>query len=474
MKSQEASLKSNNQVVSDLRRNYLSFPETLAQSIANIAPTATPALALPLVAANAGNGTWLVYLIATIGLILVGLNISTFARRLATTGSMYTYITKSLGPTTGFLSGWGLFAAYLFTAMATLLAFGIFGEQLFAHLGIKVPTILLFAIGAGTIWYLSYRDIRLSSMLALFLEFISVILIAVLGFVVVVKNGFQIDFAQLSLQDVSLSGMQLAMVLAVFSYVGFESAATLGKESRNPLRSIPKAIVISTFLVGLFFALTAYMEVLGFAGGAAGLKDSEAPLNELAVKYNMGWFGVLIEFGALISFFSCSLASINAASRILYAMGRDKIFHESVGSAHSTNQTPHVAVTVSSLLNFLVPTLLLGIKPLDAYGYLGTIATYGFLLTYILVSIAAPVYMYREHLLRPHHVLLGAGGIFFMMIPLIGSFYPVPSAPYNMFPYFFIAYLLLGAIWFIRSNRKNYVTTNELILDMETNSEMIS
>ena len=108
---------------SGLRTQCLSFPEILAQSVANVAPTATPTVNLALVFASAGNGTWLAYVIATIGLMFVGMNINQFARRTASPGSLYTYIAKGLGSTMGVLAGWGLVLAYLFTAMAVLCGF---------------------------------------------------------------------------------------------------------------------------------------------------------------------------------------------------------------------------------------------------------------------------------------------------------------------------------------------------------------
>ncbi|SMC03805.1 Amino acid transporter [Sulfobacillus thermosulfidooxidans DSM 9293] len=458
--------------VIDLRRNHLSFAETLAQSIANIAPTATPALAIPLVAANAGNGTWFVYLVAMVGLVLVGLNISMFAKRYASAGSMYTYLTQSLGSTTGFISGWSLLSAYLFTAMATLLAFGIFVELVLSQIGIKVPTVIIYAIGALIIWFLAYRDIKLSSVLALVLEFISVSMISILGFIVLADNGFRLDLAQFSLHGVTISGLDLAMVLAVFSFVGFESAATLGKESRNPFRTIPRAVIVSTLIAGVFFALMSYIEVLGF-GNLSSLTSSSAPMVALANRYHMNWFGILIGIGASISFFSCSLASVNAASRIMFAMGRDRIFHESVGLAHSLNNTPHVAVTISSIVNFAVPTALLGVNAMNAYGYLGTIATYGFLVAYILISIAAPTYLARKGLLKPLHIVIGVGAILFMMIPLVGSFYPVPSAPYNLFPYFYIGYLLVGAAWFRFIINRNPRSTEQIAADFDSFEDVI-
>jgi len=462
--------KSGGAVV-DLRSNSLSFPATIAQSIANIAPTVTPAMSLPLVVANAGNGTWLAFLIATVGLIFVGLNVSVFARRFASAGSLYTYVGQSLGITTGFLAGWGMLVAYLLTGMATLIGFSMFSQPLLAHAGVHIPMVLLDGMGAALIGYLAYRDIRLSSILAMSLELISVLLIAVFGVVMLIKTGIHVDLGQLSLKGSSASGIQLAMVLAVFSFVGFESSATLGKEARNPFRSIPRAIVISTLAVGIFFAIMAYIEVMSFAGGATGLASSSAPLTDLAARYHVGLLGSFVNIGATLSFFSCSLASVNAASRVKFAMSRDNVLHSQLSRVHASNRTPHVAVLVSSALNFAVPALLSGLNPMDAYGYLGTIATYGFLLVYILASIGSSVYLFRKQLLRFWHVLLSLGGVGFMLVPVVGSFYPVPPAPYNWLPYAFIVYLIAGVTWF-KLSQKTKPSDTVVKVDFDLNDEM--
>lgn len=430
-----------------LKKNYLSFTDTIAQSFANIAPTVTPALFIPFVVASAGYGSWLTYLIITVGLILVGLNISVFAQKYASSGSLYTFVSKGLGATSGFLTGWGLIVAYLFTAMATLIGLGIFGKLFMAHLGLSIPSVVFYVIGGLLIWLLASRDIRLSAVLALVLEVVSVALIATIGVIVLFKEGFRFDVAQLSLKGITFGGIQTAMVLGVFSFVGFESAATLGGESRNPYRTIPRAIIISTAVVGLFFAMMAYVEVLGSPSLEA-LAGSTAPIDDLATTYGIKWFIPIIEFGAAISFFSCSLASVNAASRVMYAMGQDGILHRSINSTHSRNRTPYVAVAISSLLNIGVPIMMLAVDEGNAYAYISTIATYGFLLAYILISIGAPVYMAKIQQLSWKYVAIGAGGLLFMTVPLIGTFYPVPAAPYNIFPYFFIGYLLFGWIYY--------------------------
>ncbi len=438
------------QAGSGLRSACLPFPEVLAQSIANVAPTATPVMNLPLVFASAGNSSWLAYVIATIGLVLVSLNINQFARRCASPGSIYTYTALGLGRTVGVLTGWALAIAYLFTAMATLCGFTNYWDALLGSSGLHVSLAFAGAICAGVAWFFAYGDVRMSAGLMLVLEVISVGLILILAGVVFFKSGFKVDTSQLSLQGVSPEGLRLGLVLAIFSYVGFESATTLGDEAKNPLHSIPRAVIWSTVMAGIFFILMAYVEVMAFSGSPTPFNEITAPLSVLATQSGIGFLGPLISLGAMVSFFACSLASINAGSRILFVMGRHGILPALSGQVHPYNETPYIAVTVSALIVFLVPTVMsaFGLAVLDIYGYLGTIATFGFLLVYILVSAAAAVYLYQEGQLRQRDLLLSGFAILFMLVPTISSVYPAPAAPYNLLPYLFLALMAIGGAWF--------------------------
>lgn len=457
---------------SGLRSQCLSFPEILAQSVANVAPTATPTVNLALVFASAGNGTWFTYVIATIGLIFVGMNINQFARRTASPGSLYSYIARGLGPTMGVLSGWGLVLAYLFTAMAVLCGFANYTNVLLSPIGVHFSPLFLYAICTGIAWYFAYKDIQLSTILMLAIEGFSVGLILILAAIILLGKGEAIvDMSQLSLQNVKPEGLQLGLVLAVFSYVGFESATALGDEAKKPLRFIPRALILSTILSGLFFIVLSYTEVLGFSGSSTPLNKSAAPLNDLANLAGVGFFGLFITVAAIVSFFGCALASINAGARILFTMARHGIFHNAMGKAHNRNGTPHIAVTMTSLFVFLVPASmsLFDLKILDIYGYLGTIATYGFLLAYILISIAAPVYLYRQQALSIFDIAIAAAAIIFMLIPVVGSVYPVPAAPFNVFPYLFLMYLVVGGGWFLMLR----LHSPEIIENMEQELEEV-
>ncbi len=217
------------------------------------------------------------------------------------------------------------------------------------------------------------------------------------------------------------------------------------------MRTIPSAIIRSAVLVVLFFVFASYVLVLGFHGNAETLDKSSAPLHVLADKSGFGSLKHLIDLGAAISFFACTLASINAGARILFLLGRHGVFHGSLGSAHTVNRTPHVAVTIISLATF-IPAAVLAIKGtavFDIFGWIGSFASYGFILSYILVSVAAPIYLYRQHSLGIGAVISSVTAIVLLVIALAGNLYPVPDAPYNWLPYAFVGYLVLGALWFV-------------------------
>ena len=433
-----------------LKTGSLSPLETLGQSIANIAPTATPTVVIPLVFAVSGGGTWLAYMIATVSILLVATSINQFARRSASPGSFYTYAVEGLGSFWGGVTGWALLIAYIGCASAVTSGFSNYSNVLLESVaGFKIPPVIFIAISVLLAWYVAYKDIKLSTRLTLALEFASVSLVLVLVGVTLYNYGFKLDFTQLVLKTTSLDALRGGLVLALFSFAGFESAATLGSEARDPLHNIPRAIVRSAVIVGAIFVLSSYAQVIGFYGNSVTLDKSSAPLNVLADRAGLSSLGILIDIGAIISFFACVLASINAAARILFLMSRHGIFHNSAGDAHETNATPHNAVTIASIVAF-VPAALLslnGAVDFDIYGWVGTVATLGFIVTYIIVSVAAPVYLKRRGELQTQHLAIAVISIGILGLAILGNLYPVPPAPYSWLPYLFFALLLGGVAW---------------------------
>jgi amino acid transporter len=439
---------------SGLRPNILSPVETLAQSISTIAPTTSPTMTVPLVFALAGNGTWLAYLLATVAILLIAFCISRFARFTSCSGALYTYATSSLPPIAGSIAGWSLLLAYIATGAAVAGGFINYANVfLTVFFGRTISTPLLGFLCVAISTAIAYRDVQVSARLMLWIEAASVLSIAIVIALVLWHNGPYIHQPQLHLTGVTPSAVHLGVVMALFSFVGFESATTLGHEAVNPLRTIPRAVIQSAIFCGLFFVLCAYVETLGMAAAHQDLGISTAPLSVLADLVHVPALGPLIDFGALVSMFACTLACITAAARVLMRMAHNGLVHRRLSLAHYKNATPGSAVLLSGLLTIL-PTCALaarGISGIDIYGWMGSLSVYGFMTTYGLAAIGLPIYLKRNHHLTSGTVALSIAATLASVLALAGTLYPVPAAPLNWLPYFFLAYILCGVAWFYAS-----------------------
>lgn len=453
-----------------LRANTLGFPELLAQSIALISPTMTAVLIIPLTFSFAGASTWLAYFFATIMLLFVVFSLNQFARRSTAAGSMYAYAGRGLGAVGGVVSGWTLIWSYNFIAIAGLNGFAIFSAQFLAALGFTgtLPPIVFYAVSAIACLILAYKDIRLSSILMLVLEGLSVLCILVLAIIVLFAHGFTVDTAQVTLKGITPSGMSLAVVACIFSLVGFESATALGSEAKKPLKTIPLAVIWSLILTGLFFVIMSYVEVAGTRGYSTTLDQIAAPLNVLSDLFHVSYFKIPLSLGAMISFFSLTLSCLNAGARIIFPMAQHGVFPKSLGKVHKTNKTPHVALIVYIVIIFLIPAVIsLKVDPLSIFNDVGVLAAFGFLLAYFLTAIAAPVYLAKKKELKPLNIVVAALAVVCLLVPTVGSFYPLPPYPVNLFPYIFLAYMVIGGIWLTIVSVRSKGILNEIEVDME-------
>jgi amino acid transporter len=455
---------------SGLRSGVLTLMETIGQSMAAIAPTLTPALNISVVAGLAGVGCWLSYFIGTVGIVIVAISVGLLAARHPEAGSFFVYIGRTFGPLPGALSGWSMVSAYTFTSVATTLSFAIFLDNSLRVLGVALSAPLMcipVVVFTGLVTYAAYRDVKLSSRAGLILEVISVSIIVAITAVVVHLKGTVVDAAALDLSSFKYGAVFSALPFVVFSFVGFESAATFAKESAHPRRNIPLAVIGCAGFAGVFFTLMAYFMVLGMGNDAATLGTSSAPFRDVAEKVGLTWAPAVVYFAAMISVFACSLASVNAASRLLFSMGKYQFLHRSMGRVHDTHRTPHRAILLCGALTAAICIAMMPLGVLDAFGYAGTFASFGFVVVYLAVCIVAPMDLRRRGEMKTRHLLVGALGVALMLFVIVGSVYPVPAYPYDVLPYVFLGYIMIGAVWFTRLRVKSPHVLASIQHDME-------
>ncbi len=434
-----------------LHAGVLGPLETLAQSVSAMAPSTSPSLTIPLVFAIAGNATWFVYLLATGSTLLIGFCVSRFARLSASPGSLYTYTAETLPPVFGVAAAWGLLLAYLATgasvAGGALYYTGLLSQQFLHWTPPVLFSLITVCVAAG---FVAYRDVKLSAELMLWIEIGSVSLICIVLTVMPVRFGFHLDMDQFRLRGVSFANLGPALVLSMFSFVGFESATTLGGEARNPLRTIPRAVIQCAILAGIFFVLCSYSEVLGFRGQSGKLSDTTSPLHLLATRAGVSPLGTAIDFGAFISMVACVLACVTAASRVLLRMARERLLPSILERTSHKHGTPVAAVVFSTCLVFL-PTAglsLHGVSGSEVYDLLGSLSVFGFLTAYALVAAALP---FARRTRGQHSHFVAVASVTAVLVVILIAIFDLRSTAdiaHARLPYIYLIYIAAGLAWY--------------------------
>ena len=160
-------------------------------------------MTIPLVFGLAGQARYR-FLISTIGVLLVALNINQFARMSSSPGSLYTYIADHMHPRWGVLAGWALLIAYVGTAASVSAGVTNYVNVILRdRFGMQAFPVLMTTLVAAVACYLAYRDVQISARLMLWLQAASVLLISCISIGVIAKHGWRLDMAQLTLQGVN-------------------------------------------------------------------------------------------------------------------------------------------------------------------------------------------------------------------------------------------------------------------------------
>ncbi len=459
----------------ELRHNAVGLPGVLFQSIAMMAPAAAVAFAFFPGVATAGGSFPLAVVIALVASVLLALSIGQLAIHLPSAGGFYTYVSRGLGKSFGFLIGWLTIPVYLLFMPVNLLIFGFVAEFLVATETNGSVDIAWYwwAIPMGIIMgLLTFFGVRLSTWTLLVLGSIEVVAFFLLS-IFLIAHAPDGQSAQAFTPALSpapdLGGWQAVLQGAVFAFtafIGFESAAPLAEESRNPKRIIPRAIFLSALIIGVFFVLASYASVSGygfnhiFPSSATDTNSyvsdpNVSPILTLATNvWGQAGF-VLITLVLLNSTAANTGAGYTALGRIVYAMGRSGALPSWFGRLSKRYRTPYVVLLLGGLISlglaFLV-TQLYGPLPKNLTVILAVL-TDCVLVCYIAVSLAV-LFFYlrkrRDDFNVALHAVIPIVTSLLVLGVLIAQFYPTPPAsPGDLAAPIAGIWLLIGIVWVI-------------------------
>jgi len=433
---------------SALRPNSIGLAGVLFQSITTMAPASAVTFSLGAAIPYTGASLPLAVFIALIVCALIALNIGALAKYLPSAGGYFTYVSRSLGTTTGWLTGWMFNLAYLFIVPLQLLVLGpvmdSFMKSLF-HISFGANGWAVWAIVfAIIVFLLTYAGIKVSADTNVVLGAIEISIFVVLAIWLIATSGSSNTgavFTPAFSTQGGLGGWQgifFGMTFVFLAFAGFESSATLAEESRNPRRIVPQAVLLSAVLIGLFFVFCAYAGMISWGVNAVAktYTTDPNPWDTLAKKV-WGPFDLIVIFAILNSALANSNSGVIAASRVLFAMGRTKTLPTAL--AHTNRfRAPDVAIIftmIVALVATLVPGLIYGTT--TAFAFVGTVITIPIILVYIATCISVPFFYRREHpaefnVLR--HVIVPIIPIIVLVAVIYSQVVPLLIPPYQAAP----------------------------------------
>jgi amino acid transporter len=345
---------------------------------------------LPGIAAqNAGPASSISYAIAGFVALLAALSLSELATGMPIAGGSYHYVNRALGGLFGSIVGWGMWTGLMFASAFYMIGFGQYIVEPVPFLDGRVFIVALGLLGLALLVGVNYYGTEESSSLQNVM--IGAETVVILVFVAV--GVFFIDPVNLEpFAPTGTTGVVATTGIVFISFLGFEIIATVAGEIKNPSRIIPLSMILSVVLVTLLYVLVMLVStgVLPIDALAA----SPIPVADVITVY-LGPIGaVAIVFAAIVAAISSSNSSVLAASRVVYAMGRDGIVSEWLNTSHPRFFTPHRAILVTGGVIALLVSVGLGVDAIISL--LAEAASFSFLVAYSLVHVSLVVFRRAE------------------------------------------------------------------------------
>jgi amino acid transporter len=460
-----------------LRRDAIGLREVLFQSITDMAPGAAIAASIPAGAAFGGGSLPLSVVLALIACLFCAWCVGELARELPAAGSLATYAARGLHPSLGFLVAWAYATEGALIPPLVLLQLGFtVAATLHTELGVSASLWWPWTIlGALIIGAAGYFGIQASARLGTILGVFEIVVFLVLGVFFIVHAGGA-NTAQVFTTHYTpkgyagITGIIAGSVYTVLAFGGFEGAAPLAEEAKDPRRTVRRAVLLATLLIGLLYVFTTYAVTVVFGPGrfATFTTSGHASWEGLA-RSLFGFFWFFVFLAIVNSTIANSNAGVNVASRTAYAMGRVRAFPSVFAVVSARHRSPLVALGATLAITIGVSLGLgFGYGPTVAFAMVGAGLVILLVSVYIVVDAACIGYYLRARRFRPiAHGLIPILGIL-AFIPAwltatgihVFSFISPLTPPISYMAYGIGGFMAMGVLYLVflwRRNRRGVI-----------------
>jgi amino acid transporter len=432
----------------------LGTAELTASTVANIGPGIDFYFAFGVIAVTAGVAAPLTILAGGFAVVLLASIVAEFTKAEPSAGSFITYVETSLGARAGVVTALLVAVGYTVAIAAVFTMSGGMVSLTVAHYASWnlpwEPVTLVLTVGA--VW-LTARGVSLSTTAVAVAVVVQVAIMLVVCVVVLIDRRAHLSGVPFSWGHLTggLGGLSAGFPLALYMFIGWENGPALAEETRDPKRTVPRALYISIAIGAALFVFFAYATVTGFHYNVSSIGRSSVPFLTVADHY-LGGAAVLAWGAGIVSVLATLVAGANSQARMLFDGGRSGLLPARLGHVRPPGDTPVNALLSMAGAGLAIIAIWWGIhligvdsgstNPVGLYAECSTMGTIVILFVYFLTALSLPVFMWRRHrqLFSPlRHVAVPILGAAALVVPFIELCKPGQPAPYGEFPYVALA-----------------------------------
>ncbi|MGH3638344.1 MAG: APC family permease [Mycobacterium sp.] len=340
-----------------LDSSAVTLPGVLMQAITHIAPVVGLIFTVQAITGVAGIASPFALAFACLAMATVSVSVIQLSKKISSAGGYFTWVSQIIGPRSGFFVAW-VFLLFEPIGAGINLAFlgGILEATLQSEYGFRLHWWITAGLGAALLTVVSYFGLKISIRFIVLMgifELAVCIALAATGLLNPGEGG--VNFAPFNPANaLSFNGLFLGIVFSIFAFAGFETVAPLAEESRDPKKTLPRAVMLSLVVAGAFFLFTSWGVLVGWGTEDVDsfVADGSGVLTLAHKLWGSAW--ILVMIALINSALAVGVAVQNASTRVIFGMARAGALPAPLAKIHPQRRTPVNAVWAQSAITAVV------------------------------------------------------------------------------------------------------------------------